>query len=67
MEIREIIKKWPSRRVFAFEVGVPKSHVDLWVHRDSIPAERDVAIIRAAVARSVPLTYEDLARMRVGV
>ncbi len=66
MTVQQIISRWPSRTEFADDIGERATLVAVWVHRGSIPAERDVAIVEAAQARRIVLTYEDLARMRAG-
>ncbi len=64
MGIRTIIGRWPLRKVMAKDIGKTRATINLWVHRDNIPAEYDVELMAAAKKRGVFLSYEELAQMR---
>ena len=63
-QFRDIIGIWPSLREAAAEIGVDRETVKSWAQRNRIPAEHDVAVVRAASARGVALSYEHLAQLR---
>lgn len=60
---REVISLWPSRAVFAEEVGVSLDVVQKWAQGGSIPAKHFGAIISAAAARGLGVTAEHLVRI----
>ncbi|MEC9431534.1 MAG: hypothetical protein VYD87_01390 [Pseudomonadota bacterium] len=63
---RDIVARWPSRTAFAEAGGFSKAQVDKWCERGRSPGEHDVAIVRAATACGIAVTYEELARIRAG-
>ena len=64
MNAQEIIKLWPSRNDLARDLGVERITVHQWHRRQNIPGTMDVKLIAAANRRSIPLTYEMLAKAR---
>ena len=64
MDARSIIAKWPTRQILADDIGGSLYMIHSWVKRNRIAPEHDVAIVRAAQKREIPVTYEDLAVAR---
>lgn len=65
---RNIIELWPSIGDFADDIGVKYVTAQVMKHRDSIDADHWVAVVEAAKRRGYSgITYETLARLRIGV
>ncbi|MEH6474452.1 MAG: hypothetical protein V7727_02130 [Sneathiella sp.] len=50
---RLIIEQWPNVAELAADLGVKKGTVDLWKHRNKIPAEYWKAVTEAAKRRGI--------------
>jgi hypothetical protein len=60
----EIIDRWPSVAEFAADLGVPANHARTMKARNSIPAERWIAVTQAAQTRGIDgITLESLAML----
>lgn len=57
---KEVIEAWPSRRVFADDIGVSIHRVHKWIQNESIPAPFMKAIVAAGRQRHVNVTAETL-------
>ncbi|MFC3060029.1 carph-isopro domain-containing protein [Paenirhodobacter populi] len=55
---------WPNAAELAREIGENPVTVRSWRARGSIPADRDVILVRAAAKRGAVLTVEELAEAR---
>lgn len=55
-----VVELWPSVADLAEDLAVSPRLVHKWRERDSIPAERLLAIWQAAQRRGIPLTAERL-------
>ncbi len=64
MDARLIISRWPSRIGLAADTDRKLTTINSWWRRNSIPGDRDVALVDAARRRGLFLTFEDLARSR---
>ncbi len=58
---RDIIAFWPSPDALAAELGAKPETVRKWRQRNRIPANRWLAVIRAAKKGGVDLTAEEMA------
>lgn len=56
--IREIVEYWPSRKVFAAEVGEELATVHAWVGRNTIPGPKILPVVEAAHLRGFDLVTE---------
>lgn len=61
--IRSLVDAWPSRKDFAADVGVTIDRVQKWAQGNPIPARFWARMIRAAVARGIPLTADHLVQL----
>ncbi|MCG5241892.1 hypothetical protein [Azospirillum doebereinerae] len=57
----DIIAQWPNDAALAEDAGVKPSLVIVWRHRNSIPANRWLEVVRGAAQRRLPVTLEVLA------
>ena len=64
MDAVEILSRWPSRQALADDTGRSIVTIHSWFGRKSIPADMDVVLVQAAIARGIGLTFEELARAR---
>jgi hypothetical protein len=62
--MKEIIDQFESAAVLAREIGKTASTVRAWGNRDSLPAEFDLAIVRAGRKFGHPITLEMIAGLR---
>lgn len=62
--MEHIFAKWPRLSDLAADLGKPYQTVAAWKQRNSIPAQYDLDLIRAAKARGESLTLDDLAQAR---
>lgn len=65
ISVRSIIAAWPSRAALAEDMSVPTDPVTVervngWAKRGTIPSEYHARILRAALARSIPLTADQI-------
>jgi len=58
-----IIDLWPSVREFAADLDVPPTHVAVWRHRNSIPADHWADLVSAAKRRRIKLSLDALAQI----
>lgn len=69
---RAIIERWPSRRQLASDMtdemgrSVDVYAIHRWHQRNRIPAEYDLAMLRAAERRRIGLSLVDLVNARCG-
>lgn len=62
--VAEVIDLW-SPAELAADLGIGDATVvRMWKYRQSIPAEYDLPIVRAAKRRKFPINFELLARLR---
>lgn len=62
--VAELIDLWSSVELAA-DLGIEDATVvRMWKYRQSIPAEYDLPIVRAAKRRKFPVDFELLARLR---
>ncbi|MGG7567879.1 carph-isopro domain-containing protein [Rhodovulum sp. DZ06] len=61
-----IFDLWPSMAALARDIGEREGTVRAWKRRGSIPAPRHAAVVDAARARGIDLTFEGLARACAG-
>jgi hypothetical protein len=59
----DLIAHWPRRQDLADDIGISLDRVHKWAKAGSIPAWYHAAIIRAARAREIGLTAEDMVAM----
>jgi hypothetical protein len=59
-----LIGLWPSQAELAQDLGVKPYQVRDWKRRGWIPPEHDIALVRAARIRNLPVTLEVLALAR---
>lgn len=64
MSFVALIEQWPSLAEFAKDVGQKRDAVQKWKQRDSIPAAHWLTIVRAAEARGIDVSINDLAAIR---
>lgn len=64
--MEKIFEIWPSAAEMARDLGEKEVTVRAWKGRRSIPADRDVALVRLAPKHGKALTFEHLARIRAG-
>lgn len=55
-DIKQLIGRWPSRKIFADEVGSDLAAVHKWAQVGRIPSGRQQHVVRAALARG----FEDI-------
>lgn len=60
---RHIIGLWPSPDALAVDIGAKVETVRKWRQRDSIPADRWLAVIDAAKARGEIISSDDMAAL----
>lgn len=64
MTFDALADRFPSRRALAAQIGAKRDLVDKWCERGRSPGDWDVALMEAAEAFGVALTFEELARCR---
>jgi hypothetical protein len=60
---REVVALWPSPDALASDLGAGVAAARKWSHRNSIPAEWWLPLLRTDVARKAGLTADDLAAL----
>ena len=63
MQYRDLIAMWPSKRALALDIGAKLKTVELWHHRDSIPASWWLELIKAADRRGISVSSDTLVRI----
>ena len=56
----KIIRHWPDTQILADDVQEQRNNVRQWVKRGKIPAKFWPRIVKAAVTRGYPVTFDDL-------
>ena len=64
MTVSQIVKDFGGAEAFAKVVEAPVATVKTWSHRNSLPAHKDVLVVKAATKCGLKISYEDLALMR---
>lgn len=63
--IKQLISAWPRRQALADDLGVSLARVHKWAQSGSIPAEFQLRVIDAAVARGITITAEEMLRFHM--